>query len=113
MILSAIVAPATASLPILARIRIKKIQELVATNICPTPPMEVIRIFPIIGKFNLILERETFICFPAFTNVHSCTKTPVPLPMFVAIPAPSIPNSGIGPHPKIRIGSNTILTPFA
>ncbi|MCI1709173.1 MAG: hypothetical protein LKM39_01335 [Chiayiivirga sp.] len=41
----AMVAPATASLPMLARMRIRKIHEVIATIIWPTPPSEVRTMF--------------------------------------------------------------------
>ena len=93
--------------------RIIKIQEVIATIICPIPPKDVLIILVIISQFKLRCSRSTRICLPPLNKTKSCIITPIPLPILVAIAAPSIPISGKGPYPKIKIGSKIILIPLA
>ena len=108
----AMVAPATASLPMLARIRIRKIHEVIATSIWPTPPSEVRTMFHRIAPCQAICAASTRMCWPPRNRIHSWYSTPVPRPMQVAMAAPSMPSCGNGPMPKISSGQSTMLRPF-
>ena len=109
----AMVAPATASLPMLARMRIRKIHEVIATSICPTPPSEVRTMFHSVAPCHAICDPSTRMCWPPRNRIHNCISTPAPRPMLVAMAAPSTPIAGTGPQPKISNGSSTMFRPFA
>ncbi len=58
MMRMAMVAPATASLPMPARMRIKKIHDVIATIIWPTPPSDVRTMFHSTAPCHAICERS-------------------------------------------------------
>ncbi len=110
----AMVAPATASLPMLARMRIRKIHEVIATIICPTPPSEVRTMFHSDRAVQRQLRRRARGCAGRRgTAPTAAYSTPTPRPMLVAIAAPSMPSAGIGPQPKISSGHSTMFRPLA
>ena len=50
---------------------------------------------------------------PSRMSLLSAKSAPVPLPMFVAMAAPSSPSFGNGPSPKIKQGPSRMLIQFA
>jgi hypothetical protein len=108
-----IVAPATASVEMLARMRIRKIQAVIDTIIWPMPPSEVRTICHSVAPCQRRLVQRMRRCSLPRTRIHNCISTPAPRPMLVAIAAPSMPSAGTGPRPKIRIGSSTMLSALA
>ena len=109
----AIVAPATASLPTAARMRIRKIHAVMPTIIWPTPPSDVRTMCQSASACSPSCAAVTRIRLLPRSRIQSCIATPVERPMTVAIAAPSTPSAGIGPNPKMRIGSSTMLRPLA
>jgi len=92
IILIAIVTPATAWLPNSEINLIIKIHEVIATIICTMPPSEVFKIALIFCQCKCSCERITFMCLTPLNKNQTCVSTPIPLPIFVATAAPSIPN---------------------
>ncbi len=109
----AIVAPATASVDTLARMRMRKIQAVIAMIIWPMPPSDVRTIPTSATTCTRRCRVRTRRCSLPRTRIHNCMSTPTPRPRLVAMAAPSTPSAGTGPQPKMRRGSSTILSALA